>query len=100
MLRKSGRGSATSSRYDDEKGGKVKRQTKQRIKSTLLFLATFALVGAGALYMFRDSTDFDPFGPGLLRGRSLKRQILVSNPSLLPPDSIYHISVEDCDGNK
>ena len=110
MLRKSGgpadallASPSSTGRNDDEKGGKMKRQSQARMKSTLVFLATFCLIGAGALYAFQDSTDFDPFGPGGLRSRGLKRfQRKTSNekePSLLlPPDSIYHLSVDDCDG--
>jgi Glutathione peroxidase len=85
----------------DEKGGKVKRQTKERVKSTLLFLFLFASLGLGALYIFQDSTDFDPLGPGgyLRAARVLKKTPFFRNPSMLPPDSIYHLSVNDCNGD-
>lgn len=99
MLRKTLQGGEKkASRYDGDrsKGKKVKRQSRERLKSTFLVLAAFALMGAGALYVFKDSTDFDPLGPGYvgrLRSRILKRKPIIQNPSLLPPDSIYHLSV-------
>lgn len=104
MLRKTGGQSGPpKSRYDDDnKGGKqakLQRQSKERVKSTLLFLLLLGVIGCGALYAFQDSTDFDPFGPGFLRTRLLKKKKLVyQNPALLPPDSIYHLSVNDCNG--
>lgn len=106
MLRKSAHGGASSKTTYDKaeiKGGKqakVKRQSKERIKSTVLFLVLIGLIGSGALYLFQDSTDFDPFGPGGLRARALKKKLFFRNPSLLPPDSIYHSVVDDCDGDK
>jgi Glutathione peroxidase len=106
MLRKGVPTGVPTKRHDedgkegDEKGGKVKRQTKERVKSTLLFLFLFASFGLGALYVFQDSTDFDPLGAGgyLRAARVLKKAAFFRNPSMLPPDSIYHLSVDDCNG--
>lgn len=98
--------SSTSTYDDDKKSSKVQRQSKERAKSTLLFLLMIGVLCCGALYTFQDSTDFDPFGPGGLRAsanRVLKKKLPklpLKNPSLLPPDSIYQLSVDDCDGNK
>ncbi|CAB9504411.1 Probable phospholipid hydroperoxide glutathione peroxidase [Seminavis robusta] len=97
MLRKGapGTGAAPKKRYDyDEKGGKMKRQSRQRVTSTLLVLFLFGFISMGALYVFKDSTDFDPLGPGVqyLRSRVLKRTKFFRNPSMLPPDSIYHLA--------
>ena len=107
MLRKSGQsGPATSrSRLDDDKMGgkqaKVYRQSRERAKSTILFLLLIGVICCAALYVFKDSTDFDPFGPGgYLRSRALKKKLFFRNPSHLPPDSIYQLSVEDCTGEK
>lgn len=110
MLRKTAgqSGPAAKAHYDssglDKKGGKqakAKRQSKQRAQSTILFLLIIGVTCCGALYYFQDSTDFDPFGPGGLRSRALKKtQKFYGHPSLLPPDSIYHLSVEDCEGEK
>ena len=110
MLRKKGPSGPSFHRGDDnDKGGKVKRQpqaqSQQRVKSTLLVLAVFALIGFCALNVFKDSTDFDPFGPGGLRSRTrglLKRKddSIFKHPSHLPPDSLYHLDVDDCEGNK
>ena len=105
MLRKaagqSGPSNSPSRNYDDDKkGDKVHRQSKERAKSTILFLLLIAVICSVALYLFKDSTDFDPFGPGGLRARALKKTLFYRNPSLLPPDSIYQLSVEDCDGEK
>ena len=108
MLRKKAPASGTPSvrRGDDDdkggKGGKVKRQSKETAKSTVLALAVFAIIGFCALAVFKDSTDFDPFGPGGLRARGLlkRKDSVLQNPSHLPPDSLYHLDVDDCEGNK
>ena len=108
MLRKAlptgvnNKGRDDDGKVGDEKGGKVKRQTKESVKSTLLFLFLFASFGMGALYVFKDSTDFDPLGPGgyLRAARVLKKTpLFFRNPSMLPPDSIYHLEVDDCNGD-
>jgi len=105
--RKGPSGTSHQSVDDNEKGGKVKRQSQEKTKSTILVLVVFLILGFCALKVFPDSTDFDPLGPGGLRSKArslLKRrgtgESLLKHPSLLPPDSVYNLKVDDCEGNK
>lgn len=116
MLRN--RGGKKQSVYDDndEKGNKMKRQEQARVKSTILFLIVFCFIAGIAMLSFNDSTDWHPFrGDGKFSSslRSKMRELQnkhnskkssstggVKRHTLLPPDSIYHLQVEDCEHNK
>lgn len=111
--RKGQSGEKSSNREDGEKVGKIRRQQESRLLSALAFLAILCFTFLVAIVKLRHNTQTSPRSSShsslsQLRSRKtsdIDNSIELQPPShqhdnlLLPPHSIYKLSVPDANGN-